>query len=132
MTQESLSNVAQHSGARKVHVELSFVGRVVLCVTDDGTGFPAGALERYRVGMDAPSHSGGLGLPGMRERALLIGGQLEITPNHPRGTRVQLTIGAGQSQALALVDRPAEWEPVGDERFSDDTSPMQRRAQCAS
>jgi two-component system sensor histidine kinase UhpB len=132
VTQESLSNVAQHSGARKVHVELSFVGRVVLCVTDDGRGFPPGALERYRIGVDAPSQAGGLGLPGMRERALLIGGHLEITPNHPRGTRVQLTIGAAPSQTLALVDRPTEWEPVGDERFSDDTSPMQRRAQCAS
>jgi len=132
VTQESLSNVAQHSGARRVHVELSFVGRVVLRVSDDGKGFPAGALERYRVGLDTPSQAGGLGLPGMRERALLIGGHLEISSNVPRGTRVQLTIGAGQHGTLALVDRPSEWEPVGDERFSDDTSPMQRRAQCAS
>jgi two-component system sensor histidine kinase UhpB len=129
VTQESLSNVAQHSGARRVHVELSFVGRVVLCVTDDGTGFPPGALERYRRGLDEPRQTGGLGLPGMRERALLIGGQLEISSNPRQGARVQLTIG---SAPLALEDRAPDWQPVRDERLSDDTSPMQRRAECAS
>ena len=36
VTQESLSNVAQHAGARHVDVELSFVGRTVLRVRDDG------------------------------------------------------------------------------------------------
>src|SRR6185503_19657887 len=41
VTQESLSNVAQHSGAQHVDVELSFVGRPVLRVRDDGTGFKA-------------------------------------------------------------------------------------------
>ncbi len=132
VSQESLNNVAQHSGARRVHVELSFVGRVVLCVMDDGRGFPPGGLERYRRGLDTPSHAGGLGLPGMRERALLIGGQLDITSDPGRGTRVQLTIGAGHQENLAPVDMPREWQPAGDERFSDDTSPMQRRAQCAS
>ena len=39
VTQESLSNVAQHSCARHVDVELSFVGRTVLRVRDDGEGF---------------------------------------------------------------------------------------------
>ena len=39
VTQESLSNVAQHSGARHVDVELSFVGRTILRVRDDGDGF---------------------------------------------------------------------------------------------
>ena len=34
-----LSNVAQHSRARKVDVELSFIGRTVLRITDDGQGF---------------------------------------------------------------------------------------------
>ena len=39
VTQESLSNVVQHSGASAVRVELSFVGRTVLRVRDDGCGF---------------------------------------------------------------------------------------------
>lgn len=79
VTQESLSNVAQHSGAKSVDVELSFVGRTFLRISDDGQGF-------------AQSRNGGLGLSGMRERALLVGGNLTIWSNEGRGTRVELTI----------------------------------------
>ncbi len=79
VTQESLSNVAQHAGASKVDVELSFVGRTMLTITDDGRGF-------------ARRREGGLGLSGMRERALLAGGQLAIWSEDGNGTRVELTI----------------------------------------
>jgi len=80
VTQESLSNVVQHAGATRVEVELSFVGRTVLRISDDGRGF---------VGR----RNGGLGLSGMRERALLAGGALEIRSERGSGTRVELTIG---------------------------------------
>lgn len=79
VTQESLSNVAQHADARSVEVELSFVGRTVLRITDDGCGFTVG-------------RDGGLGLSGMRERALLAGGRLSIWSGNGHGTRVELTI----------------------------------------
>jgi two-component system sensor histidine kinase UhpB len=79
VTQESLSNIAQHAGARKVDVELSFIGRTVLRISDDGRGFTAG-------------RNGGLGLSGMRERALLAGGHLSIWSAEDTGTRVELTI----------------------------------------
>jgi two-component system sensor histidine kinase UhpB len=80
VTQESLSNIAQHAGATSVDVELSFIGRTLLRISDDGTGF------------EAP-RDGGLGLSGMRERALLAGGQLSIWSGTGKGTRVELTIG---------------------------------------
>jgi two-component system sensor histidine kinase UhpB len=79
VTQESLSNIAQHADARNVDVELSFVGRTVLRISDDGHGF-------------ASTRNGGLGLSGMRERALLAGGQLSIWSREGQGTRVELTI----------------------------------------
>jgi two-component system sensor histidine kinase UhpB len=79
VTQESLSNIAQHAEAHKVDVELSFVGRTVLRIKDDGRGFGA-------------TRNGGLGLTGMRERALAVGGQLSIWSDQGRGTRVELTI----------------------------------------
>jgi two-component system, NarL family, sensor histidine kinase UhpB len=79
VTQESLSNIAQHSQAGKVDVELSFIGRTVLRINDDGCGFSA-------------VRDGGLGLSGMRERALLVGGQLTIWSNPGRGTRVELNM----------------------------------------
>ena len=79
VTQESLSNVAQHSGARGVDVELTFIGRTMLRIKDDGQGFVS-------------RREGGLGLSGMRERALLVGGHLSIFSGHGQGTRVELTL----------------------------------------
>ena len=73
--------VAQHAEAQQVEVELSFIGRTILRISDDGRGF-------------ATSRNGGLGLSGMRERALLAGGQLSIWSGHSQGTRVELTIGS--------------------------------------
>jgi two-component system sensor histidine kinase UhpB len=79
VTQESLSNVVQHAAAGKVEVELSFIGQTMLRISDDGRGF---ITER----------KGGLGLSGMRERALLAGGRLAIWSVEGQGTRVDLTI----------------------------------------
>jgi two-component system sensor histidine kinase UhpB len=84
VTQEGLSNVAQHAGARKVEVELSFVGRTVLRISDDGRGFAQ---------LNGASRNGGLGVLGMRERALLVGGQLTLWSAPGEGTRVELMIG---------------------------------------
>ena len=83
VTQESLSNVAQHSSARHVDVELSFVGRTILRVRDDGDGFNATTNGRAR-----------LGVSGMRERALLVGGHLTIFSEPGDGTTIELTMGA--------------------------------------
>jgi two-component system sensor histidine kinase UhpB len=79
VTQECLSNVAQHAQARRVDVELSFIGRTVLRINDDGKGFTSG-------------RDGGLGLSGMRERALLAGGHLSIWSAAGQGTRVELKL----------------------------------------
>jgi two-component system, NarL family, sensor histidine kinase UhpB len=79
VTQEGLSNIARHASARTVRVELSFVGRTVLRISDDGRGF-------------SEPRDGGLGLGGMRERATLAGGQLSIWSGSGAGTRVELTI----------------------------------------
>jgi len=84
IVQESLSNVAQHAGATKVDVELSFVGRPILRVRDDGGGFANGNGRRP---------AGGLGLSGMRERAVHVGGRLEVRSPAGRGTTVELRLG---------------------------------------
>ncbi len=84
VTQEGLSNVAQHAVADTVDVELSFVGRTVLRISDDGRGFAhADGVKR---------NGNGLGLSGMRERALLIGARLSLRSAEGEGTRVELTI----------------------------------------
>src|SRR5919108_5316877 len=56
VTQESLNNIAQHAGARRVDVDLSFVGTIVLRISDDGHGFETTARKTAR------RRRGGLGL----------------------------------------------------------------------
>ena len=92
VTQESLSNIAQHARATAVDVELCFVGRTLLRVCDDGWGFDA--TPAGRSGGRVRGRPGGLGLSGMRERALLVGGRLEIFSAPGAGTTIELTMGA--------------------------------------
>jgi two-component system sensor histidine kinase UhpB len=92
VTQESLSNIAKHSSARDVDVELSFVGRTLLRVRDDGHGFIVASSRKG--GRRANGRPGGLGLNGMRERALLVGGSLDIFSSPGAGTTIELTMGA--------------------------------------
>jgi two-component system, NarL family, sensor histidine kinase UhpB len=81
VAQESLSNVVRHSGAEHVRVRLRRNGDgLELTVSDDGRGFVLA------------DHEDGLGIPGMRERTLLVGGQLEIESQPPVGTRVRLRV----------------------------------------
>jgi two-component system, NarL family, sensor histidine kinase UhpB len=90
VTQESLSNVVRHAGAQKVDVELSFVGKTILRVHDDGHGFTG---ERLNGSGRPRGRPGGLGLSGMRERALLVGGALQIFSEPGEGTTIELTMG---------------------------------------
>jgi two-component system, NarL family, sensor histidine kinase UhpB len=81
VAQEALSNAAQHSGADHVSVRLARAGdRVELTVADDGSGFTFEQAAR------------GLGIAGMRERALLVGGDVQVESRPEVGTRVSLTV----------------------------------------
>jgi signal transduction histidine kinase len=78
--QEALNNVARHAQAGRARVRLAVVeGELELTVSDDGRGIPAGARP-------------GVGLAGMRERAALLGGQLEVGPGATAGTEVRLSL----------------------------------------
>lgn len=82
VAQESLTNIARHAHAQHVEISLEPAGRsLVLCVADDGVGLPDTAVD------------GRGGLRGMRERALLVGGELAVQ-NRPRGVRVRLEVPA--------------------------------------
>jgi two-component system sensor histidine kinase UhpB len=81
VAQEALSNAARHSGAENVEVRLARDGdRVELVVTDDGSGFTFDQAAR------------GLGIAGMRERALLVGGEVDVESRPGVGTRVRLRV----------------------------------------
>lgn len=79
VAQESLTNTARHSGARRVEMSLRNADDAVeLAICDDGNGL-AGAAE-------------GAGIRGMRERALLIGAELSLGPSSGGGAAVRLRI----------------------------------------
>ncbi len=81
IAQEALTNVARHANAAHVEVDLHTDGNgLVLLVSDDGQGFDHEAL----------SSNDGLGLAGMRERATLVGGELEVESQPGQGTQVRL------------------------------------------
>lgn len=82
VAQEALSNAARHSDATRVEVRLrrSNEGDVTLEVSDDGRGFAFDQSER------------GLGIGGMRERALLVGAELTIESRPDHGTTVRLSV----------------------------------------
>jgi PAS domain S-box-containing protein len=83
ITQEALTNVARHSRASTVDISLRAIGGLlILSVEDDGRGFEAGELGESR----------GLGVVGMRERAELIGGVLDIRSRYGQGTLVRLRV----------------------------------------
>ena len=83
VAQEALHNALRHSGASEISMTLSRTrSRVILEVTDDGTGFDTGLA------------SGGLGLASMRDRAAAVGGSLRVTSAPGAGTRVRLAVPA--------------------------------------
>jgi len=80
--QESLTNVARHSGAKNVAVELlKNENRLILTIRDDGIGFDTGESKRKT-----------LGLVGMRERAEVMGGEYCIEGEPGRGTTVRVSV----------------------------------------
>jgi signal transduction histidine kinase len=81
--QEALNNVYKHSKASGVNIVLeSRRNHLVLVVEDDGQGFDT---ENLKINRDLGR---GLGLTGMRERAAIIGGKIEIESAPGSGTTV--------------------------------------------
>lgn len=81
---EGLTNIARHAHARNVWIRVVLEGNAV-CVTvrDDGSGFDA---ER------AQAANGHYGLLGLRERAQLVGGELNVSSTEGNGTTLVLRV----------------------------------------
>ncbi len=93
VVQEALSNIARHSRATQVWVEIRREGELVeVCVRDNGQGFN---LEET-----LQSTGRGLGLLGMQERMALIGGTLRLTSSAGEGTRVYAQVKLAQERLL--------------------------------
>ena len=92
---EALRNAFRHAQARQVEVEIRYDHQQFrLRVRDDGKGIDT-------VVLSGQGPRGHYGLPGMRERAKLIGGKLVVWSEVDAGTEVELCIPAGTAYATA-------------------------------
>ena len=84
--QETLTNVVRHAEATKVYVTLSQLNEwVTLQIQDNGCG----------ISLDQVSNLRSLGLLGMRERAMVWGGNIQIHGVPDEGTTVTINIQKG-------------------------------------
>jgi len=91
LTQEALTNVARHSGARNAVVTLDAQGGdVCLSIRDDGRGLPPAGAPR-----------GGMGMIGMRARARSLGGDVAVRSSEGKGVEIEVRVpakGAGHER----------------------------------
>jgi signal transduction histidine kinase len=104
IVQEALTNVGKHAEASSAIIDVHVLeGRMRVKVTDDGRGLPQDAAQR--ASDRAQENVGGYGMSGMRERAELVGGELDVRPADPvtgKGTVVTLIVPlAGRPLAAA-------------------------------
>jgi PAS domain S-box-containing protein len=87
IAQEAITNVLRHAKAKSVGVHLQGdAGELQIRIVDDGTGFDVAEVGRH-------AHNGaGFGLMGMRERAALVGGRVQIISSPGKGTKVEVSL----------------------------------------
>ncbi|HUB61647.1 MAG TPA: sensor histidine kinase, partial [Puia sp.] len=87
--QESLTNVARHSGAKAVDIFLGYEeDRIVLRISDDGRGLDPERNKERKT----------LGLLGMKERAMMMDGTLEISSESGKGMTLTVCVPISASE----------------------------------
>lgn len=102
IAQETLENVVRHADATSVLLKLEqSAGSLALTIEDNGRGIDTGVIKVSEAGGENR-----VGIRGMKERAALIGAELEITTEAGQGTRVHLTIPLSPSSASKNLGKP--------------------------
>jgi signal transduction histidine kinase len=97
---EALRNAFRHANARQIEVEIRYDNEQFrLRVRDDGKGIAPIVLSDQ-------GSEGHFGLPGMRERATLMGGKLTVCSDVEAGTEVELCVPGGAAYTTA---RKGSW-----------------------
>jgi signal transduction histidine kinase len=92
---EALRNAVKHAGAGRIMVTIHYELRQLrLTVRDDGKGIDAETMARRQV-------EGHFGLPGMRERAAIVKGRLEVRSGRGAGTEIELAVPAATAYRAA-------------------------------
>ncbi|MHB8066331.1 MAG: sensor histidine kinase [Desulfobaccales bacterium] len=106
IAQEALTNVARHTNANLVNVMLQAQdGLLTLTVADNGQGFDATKLTAEE----------GLGIAGMKERASLAGGKLEVQSQARKGTSIYFKVPIELTSSLSS---PVPGQPLKMNRIS--------------
>lgn len=104
VVQEALHNVAKHSQAKSVWVQMTQEDSSVrLLVEDDGIGFSPKTHSRGKS----------FGLAGMRERVGTLGGAMRVRSSKGRGTRIEISVPLVQGEVAAGQPLPAVSETYG-------------------
>lgn len=83
IVQEALTNVIRHAGASRIEVNVSQNrNRLDILISDNGKGIPE----------NRSSLTGSMGILGMKERTIFLGGELNIESNSADGTKIHLSI----------------------------------------
>lgn len=89
--QESITNIARHSEATEVMVELFVEDKVVtMAISDNGKGFDVTSIGRKKT----------LGVLGMQERTVMMGGTFRIKRNPAKGMKVEVHVPVLQDEVL--------------------------------
>jgi signal transduction histidine kinase/ligand-binding sensor domain-containing protein len=97
IAREALGNAFHHANAQNVEAEITYSGRLfVLRVRDNGCGIETSIR-------DDGGRAGHFGLPGMRERAKMFGGRVEVWSQERAGTEIELTIPASIAYRLSAA-----------------------------
>jgi signal transduction histidine kinase len=95
--QEALTNVARHSGAKQVDITLeSNAAGIILQIADDGRG-----LDQQKP---APGAVRSLGMLGMKERALMMGGSVNIRSERGKGLILTVTVPLARTDTRLNTD----------------------------
>lgn len=99
IAQEALTNAVRHAAPTEVTIRLVAEGSTIqLSLADDGCGFDPNAVG-------AATEGDGFGLVGMRERAALLGGSLEIESRPHAGTQVIVRVPREDDPPAAPLTR---------------------------
>jgi len=89
VVQESLNNIRKHANATAVDITMKYLGEeLVVVITDNGDGFDLTQT------LDSAVSVGHLGLLGMKQRAEMLGGDIDVRTTKGRGTTITLTLSA--------------------------------------
>jgi two-component system sensor histidine kinase DegS len=99
IVQEALNNIGKHANATEALITIEYSEeKIILTISDNGKGF------ELSESIDALPRKGKLGLAGIKERASLLGGIVDITSSSAKGTCLNIEIPRGEN--LGIIENP--------------------------